>query len=494
MTYRNRESEDSSLNYHSKIKKQVVITFQDKKKAIKPRSIVADEGESFADILCRYDGKILDYEFLVRWPITKAPWMICDEEEKSRCVSKPVFRNHLQNLNPIKPRTEVTGISIYIVDAMKIVRMISPSNMTPSTFETWTVSFYNYINRLPGNVSHIVFDIYSLNKDFAYPSKGRYNPESVGERRYISDLSQQLPFTIAAWNNYLSNDQNKRELTNLMIDYLIGGKYKFNRPVYVTKEKKSFLIQNGTSTDVPELFSNHKEADPRLALHAVYASSIAPNEAVCVVCDDTDVFIILLSIATQMKGDLFFRQGRSTGKGLEYHNVRSLAEKLGDECCKNLPAFHALTGCDFTYPFYRRSKYQSFVNMMNLKNSKSRRNSVGLLDSLGTLEPDVKKISDFVIHTMYNRPIKENSLSESRSAMLFVKQKGKKRFRSTTQIPPDENSLKMKILRCNLIAYGWRNCLNERYEPLDPCQSGLFIRDGFMHPIWYNGSNLPTDE
>jgi len=312
-------------------------------------------------------------------------------KEKSRCVSKPVFRNHLQNLNPIKPRTEVTGISIYIVDAMKIVRMISPSNMTPSTFETWTVSFYNYINRLPGNVCHIVFDNYALNKDFAHPSKGRYNPESVGERRYISDLSQQLPFTMAAWNNYLSNDQNKWELTNLIIDYLISGKYKFYRPVYITKEKKSFFIQNGNSADVPELFSNHKEADPRLALHAVYASSIAPNEGVCVVCDDTDVFIILLSIAAQMKGHLFFRQGRSTGKGLEYHNVRSLAERLGDKCCENLPVFHALTGCDFTYPFYRRSKYQSFVNMMNLRNSKSRGKVWNYWILLGHLSPMSKK-------------------------------------------------------------------------------------------------------
>jgi len=81
VTYRDRVSEDSSLNYHSTIKKQVVITFQDKKKAIKAKSIFADEGESFADILCRYDGKILDYEFLFRWPITKAPWMICERKK-----------------------------------------------------------------------------------------------------------------------------------------------------------------------------------------------------------------------------------------------------------------------------------------------------------------------------------------------------------------------------------------------------------------------------
>ena len=87
-----------------------------------------------------------------------------------------------------------------------------------------------------------------------------------------------------------------------------------------------------------------------------------------VVSDDTDVFVILLSIATEMHGELYFSQGKVTvGKGIEYHNVSSLASHLGAACCGILAGFHALTGCDFTYPFFRRTKYTAFSMMMNVK-------------------------------------------------------------------------------------------------------------------------------
>ena len=62
-----------------------------------------------------------------------------------------------------------------------------------------------------------------------------------------------------------------------------------------------------------------------------------------VVSDDTDVFIILLSVvATSVKGNLYFRQGcNNVGKGIEFHDMYALANYLGDHCYTNLLAFHA---------------------------------------------------------------------------------------------------------------------------------------------------------
>jgi len=42
------------------------------------------------------------------------------------------------------------------------------------------------------------------------------------------------------------------------------------------------------------LFSYQREADPRLAFHAVYA---AATHNTCVVADETDVYILLLFVA-----------------------------------------------------------------------------------------------------------------------------------------------------------------------------------------------------
>ena len=41
---------------------------------------------------------------------------------------------------------------------------------------------------------------------------------------------------------------------------------------------------------------------------------------------------------------------------------------MGKEaCCKIMPAFHTLTGCDYTAPIFGQSKYNIFKNMQNIQ-------------------------------------------------------------------------------------------------------------------------------
>ena len=86
--------------------------------------------------------------------------------------------------------------------------------------------------------------------------------------------------------------------------------------------------------------------------------------------------------------DLIIRDFKPFGKGIEFHDVSALSNHLEDHCCSNLLAFHALTGLDFTYPFFRRGTTQGYIMMMNLKHSKRRIASLHLLDffylSIGT--------------------------------------------------------------------------------------------------------------
>ena len=43
-------------------------------------------------------------------------------------------------------------------------------------------------------------------------------------------------------------------------------------------------------------------------MHAVYASQLHKITPVCVVADDTDVFILLLFVAQHLENTVFFRQ------------------------------------------------------------------------------------------------------------------------------------------------------------------------------------------
>ena len=481
--------------YRDPVKMQPLETFAKKTTKEKTISISEDEGLSFGEILSRYDQNFLDVLFLCKYPVTSRPWAICSEKEKSRVVSKSPFRNNLQKLSPIESVSdrEAPGIHTYVVDAMKVVRATPISKLKPPTYLSWTKRLMSYIMKLKGEVIHIVFDRYTEDVDLSRPSKSR---SKSNNRTFVSSLTQILPSTSTDWQSFLTNDANKYQLVKLITEYILSDQFVTNRPIYITNDEKCVLKKvDGSLIVCEELACTHMEADPRLALHAVFASQKEPNKPVAVVSDDTDVFVILLSIATEMLGELYFRQGKLTvAKGIEYHNVSSLASHLGAACCRILPAFHALTGCDFTYPFFRRSKYMAFSMMMNTKNNRKKGVTLHLLDSLGTNNVNYDDVIEFIIHTVYNRPAKEKTPAQVRRATITVGKGKKRKYRSTSLVLPDKSSLMMKVKRSNLVAYAWRNCLNMSLVPLIPKENGWDEVDGELVTKWYEGDPLPSDE
>ena len=223
------------MQYRDAIKKEVLLTFADKPKKSKKFSIPEDEGQAFGDILCRYDGKILDYDYLCSFPITSRPWSICNEDEKKRTLSKSLFRNKLQKLSSIKPVSikQAPAIHTFVIDAMKVVRMIKITNLQPPMFLTWTKKFVDYIMNLNGTEIHIVFDEYpEEGADLTRPSKGR---SLDGEKKYVSSLSQMIPTTAKDWELFLSNDAYKFRLVQLITNFILSDHFISTCPVCYSK-------------------------------------------------------------------------------------------------------------------------------------------------------------------------------------------------------------------------------------------------------------------
>ena len=76
----------------------------------------------------------------------------------------------------------------------------------------------------------------------------------------------------------------------------------------------------------------------------------------------------------------------------------------------------------------------------------------------------------------------------------YLLKKGKQVFAQKKQLPPDERSLRMKILRANYISYGWENCLNQQFEIQNPLEYGWKICDGKLEPNCFEGPALPSFE
>ena len=105
---------------------------------------------------------------------------------------------------------------------------------------------------------------------------------------------------------------------------------------------------------------------------------------------------MLLFISNQANGKIYFRQGTSSSKQEITYHVTALANELGNDICNALPAFHALTGSDFTRTFYRRFKIQSLKKLMKTPSK------ADLLRSLQTENATVSEVTDFVIHIIYS--------------------------------------------------------------------------------------------
>ena len=76
--------------------------------------------------------------------------------------------------------------------------------------------------------------------------------------------------------------------------------------------------------------------------------------------------------------------------------------------CEILPCFHALTGSDYTNPFFGRTKVQSFKRIVTAPSL------VSLLPSMKTENLDIPAVIKFIIQIIYNRPKTEKTPGETR--------------------------------------------------------------------------------
>ena len=73
---------------------------------------------------------------------------------------------------------------------MRVIRIIPVSDLNPPTFLKWISNVCGYINSLPREILHLVFDVYYKDIAYSLPSKGQNDD---GQFRHVSDLTQKLP-------------------------------------------------------------------------------------------------------------------------------------------------------------------------------------------------------------------------------------------------------------------------------------------------------------
>ena len=112
---------------------------------------------------------------------------------------------------------------------------------------------------------------------------------------------------------------------------------------------------------IPELESSQEEADTRILLHSAHAA-MSGFEAVVIVLDDTDVFLLSIAFQNEVTASLYWKGG--TQARVKYIEIQKITRIFGESVCKAIIGVHSFTGCDSVSIFAGRGKLNALKLMI----------------------------------------------------------------------------------------------------------------------------------
>ena len=138
-----------------------------------------------------------------------------------------------------------------------------------------------------------------------------------------------------------------------------------NRAIFFVSEDHCLLLSSPNGVTVESqvqqsLCSSQEEADGQIILHFFFAAQMC--DEILVKSPDTDVFLLLLHYAKEIRKPLYFETGY--GQHHKIINMTTLSDKRELEINAIL-GMHAFTGCDTTSAFLRRGKKKPLSSIRN---------------------------------------------------------------------------------------------------------------------------------
>ena len=432
------------------------------------------------------EGSAVDIEDLMTYPLTPVPFSIGTADGFMTKNDKSKGFDYLTK----------------DIDSVQL-----PPFDTTLTIEDGNALFY-YMHDLPGNFKEIVrkiFDLMGKNCNVVF-STDTYLPNSIkamerrrrgcGEKLIVQGELTKRP---ADWKAFLTNDQNKKQLIQLILDIWSSADFARNlatRNIIVIAEGHAYQLQSldGQTTDRMEIMSLHstqEETDTRIILYCKYAQDNG-YEYVRVRSPDSDVFFVLLLYVHEMTITVFFDTG--TGNRRRLINISELAEDFTTEYATALAALHVFTHCDTT------SAFKGIGKVKPIKLLQTNPKYQPILAQLGACwDPSPSLVCGLEEFTcvLYGRK-KFTSVDKLRYALIKEKcgsEDGFVKLRKNVDLstlPPCSRALLQHIRRAN-----YQMCINRNaHVPVldvpSPTEGhGWQMVDGNLEPLWFDGDLVP---
>ena len=288
------------------------------------------------------ESRKVDMKEVLAHPLGPLPRSLANSDGTLRKTNKAAFAKEMEKR--VIPAETILTPSAIIIDGMSMVQKINGSNKTFSQLAKQLLLQAIQEGSQSTRID-IVFDVYRLNsiKNAETVHRGETST-AVHKKLYAGQRVQQ-------WKRFLSSSANKTSLIKFFAEQWKQPEYRrmlTDKMLFVTCDTMCFKLTEDNCEQVPQLFSNQEEADTRLLLHAVHATSMG-TKAIIIGSEDTDVMVLCLALQKQILCSMF--QKRGTQNRARYVSINNLANSLGDGVCNSLIGLYAFTGCDAVSSF-----------------------------------------------------------------------------------------------------------------------------------------------
>ena len=454
-------------SFHEKLSHKVT-TQVDSRKYIKVGDTkVFDTELIFSRVIgLQASSRDVDVKQLLSYELSPVPTSMFTETGDMRVSkSKSTLKKVLQK--EVSARCIEKQITTLVIDGCAIFYVLHWPPST-GTVGDLVVAYRSYIKqRLKNYDVYLVFDRYRV-----YSTKSVTRAYRGAHVSRVHQLTTAMP--IPPQKVILTYIENKRQLIALIVDDLCNNVsfprgVNINRRLVVTGEDPvPFEITPGTTIRRQDMSTTHEEADNILAQQMVLNAS-QPNTGVCVVSDDTDVFVLLL---------YFYAKCNLTGVVIMESPVKDRATidikstvSANKYIVLDLPAAHALSGSDTTACHYNIGK-STVVNILRTKSVSL--SSVG--DQTSQFEDVLEEATNFIA-ACYKMKVDGSDMSSVRQN-VWASRVGKAPACAPKlcALPPTSEAFCENVKRAHLQSCTWKHAVDSDPPRVDPVKFG-WIKD-----------------
>ena len=359
--------------------------------------------------------------------------------------------------------------SAMIVDGCAVLWTVSwPSS---GTVEDYLQSFLDYLVCLlsKGEI-HLIFDRY-YDKSIKQCTR---EMRAEGKKHDLHHLTANT--AIPQQKNILTNTQNKVQLIELILDHIRANtkvvSASGHKLVVMGADPIPFEVFNNQVKECPDLKSYHEEADVNIVQRVIYLATKG-HSLLQVLCDDTDVFVLLLHFynVKNLKCSLVME---STVTGRSTIDIKQTVEKHHN-VVGHILAAHALSGCDTVSQPFGIGKVTILKAIENGK----------YVDLLGTNADMSEIVSQAVAFLMACYGSKEDKHMSKARHEIWIKKMSSKNITAAPLLkclPPTDESFVEHVKRAHLQCLIWLSAEAKDPPSVNPCELGWRLEEGKLLP------------